>query len=151
MLQNITMSKGGAYSLATRGAADVINASIPLIEQALSEMDLRGRTDFSVADMGYAYGGTSLQMIETMIEQIREEAPEILIKVHYTDQSRNDYNGLIQTILGLGHFPSYIGKHKNVFQFFQPTPFTTRSFPMRAWIFVFQRPRCIGSAANPVI
>ena len=40
------MSKGGAYSLATLGAADVINASIPLIEQALSEMDLRGRTDF---------------------------------------------------------------------------------------------------------
>ena len=36
MLQNITMSMGGAYSLATRGAADVINASIPMIEQALS-------------------------------------------------------------------------------------------------------------------
>ena len=65
------MSKGGAYSLATRGAADVINASIPMIEQAVSEMDLRGRTDFSVADMGCADGGTSLQMIETMIEQIR--------------------------------------------------------------------------------
>jgi len=46
MLQNITMSKGGAYSLATRGAADVINASIPMIEQALSEMDLRGKTEF---------------------------------------------------------------------------------------------------------
>ena len=46
MLQNITMSKGGAYSLATRGAADVINASIPLIEQTLREMDLRERTDF---------------------------------------------------------------------------------------------------------
>ena len=118
MLQNITMSKGGAYSLATRGAADVINASIPMIEQALSGMELRGRTDFSVADMGCADGGTSLQMIETMIEQIREEAPEIPIKVHYTDQPRNDYNGLIQTVLGLGHFPSYIEKHKNVFQFF---------------------------------
>ena len=46
MLQNITMSKGGAYSLATRGAADVINASIPLIEQALSGMELRGRKIF---------------------------------------------------------------------------------------------------------
>ena len=117
-LQNITMSKGGAYSLATRGAADVINASIPMIEQALSEMDLRRRTAFSMADMGCADGGTSLQMIETMIEQIREEAPEIPIKVHYTDQPRNDYNGLIQTVLDLGHFPIYIEKHKNVFQFF---------------------------------
>ena len=151
MLQNINMSKGGAYSLATRGAADVINASIPMIEQALSGMELRGRTDFSVADMGCADGGTSLQMIETMIEQIRGEASEIPIKVHYTDQPRNDYNGLIQTVLGLGHFPSYIGKHKNVFQFFSANSFSIRSFPMRAWIFVFPQPRCIGSAANSVI
>ena len=74
-LQNITMSKGGAYSLATRGAADVINASTPLIEQALSEMDLRGRTDFSVADMGCADGGTSLQMIETIIEKLGRRLP----------------------------------------------------------------------------
>ena len=81
-LQNIPMAKGGAYSLATSGAADVINASIPKINQALSEMELRRRTDFSVADRGGADGGTSLQMIETMIEKIREEAPKIPIKVH---------------------------------------------------------------------
>ena len=105
-------------------------------------MDLRGRTDFSVADMGCADGGTSLQMIETMIEQIGE-ASEIPIKVHYTDQPRNDYNGLIQTVLGLGHFPSYIGNTRMFFNSFQPTPFTTRSFPMRAWIF-FPQPRCIA-------
>ena len=67
-------------------------------------MELRGRTDFSVADMGCADGGTSLQMIQTMIKQIREEAPEMPIKVHYTDQPRNDYNGLIQTVLP-GPFP----------------------------------------------
>ena len=34
-LQNITMSTGGAYSLATRGAQDVINAAIPMVEEAL--------------------------------------------------------------------------------------------------------------------
>ena len=137
MLQNITMSKGGAYSLATRGAADVINASIPMINQALSGMELRGRTDFSVADMGCADGGTSLQMIETMIEQIREEAPEIPIKVHYTDQPRNDYNGLIQTVLGLGHFPSYIEKHKNVFQFFSANSFYHQILPDASLDFCF--------------
>ena len=51
MLQNITMSKGGSYYLATRGAADVINASIPMIKQTLSEMELCGRSDYSVTDM----------------------------------------------------------------------------------------------------
>ena len=137
MLQNITMSKGGAFSLATRGAADVINASIPMIEQALSGMELRGRTDFSVADMGCADGGTSLQMIETIIEQIRWEAPEIPIKVHYTEQPRNDYNGLIQTVLGLGHFPSYIGKHKNVLQFFSANPFYHQILPDASLDFCF--------------
>jgi len=136
-LQNITMSKGGAYSLATRGAADVINASIPMIEQALSGMELRGRTDFSVADMGCADGGTSLQMIETMIEQIRGEAPEIAIKVHYTDQPRNDYNGLIQTVLGLGHFPSYIEKHKSVFQLFSANSFYNQILPDASLDFCF--------------
>ena len=39
-LQNITMSTGGAYSLATRGAEDVINTAIPMIEETLLKMDL---------------------------------------------------------------------------------------------------------------
>ena len=39
-LQNITMSRGGAYSLATRGAQDVINAAIPIVDEALLKIDL---------------------------------------------------------------------------------------------------------------
>ena len=34
-LQNITMAGGGVYSLATRGAEDVITKSIPLVIHAL--------------------------------------------------------------------------------------------------------------------
>ena len=37
-LQNITMAGGGVYSLATRGAEDVINKSMPLVTDALNSM-----------------------------------------------------------------------------------------------------------------
>ena len=39
-LQNITMAGGGEYSLATRGAEDVINKSIPIVIDALNAMSI---------------------------------------------------------------------------------------------------------------
>ena len=39
-LQNFTMAGGGVYSLATRGAEDVINKSIPLVIDVLNAIQL---------------------------------------------------------------------------------------------------------------
>jgi len=128
-LQNITMSSGGAYSLATRGAQDVINAAIPIVEEALLKIDLEEKRSFSFADMGCADGGTSLQMINQLIKTLRNNNPNIEVRVHYTDQPNNDYNGLIQTVLGLGHFPSYIETHKNVYQLFSANSFYKQILP----------------------
>ena len=128
-LQNITMSTGGAYSLATRGAQDVINAAIPMVEEALLKMDLEQKKNFSFADMGCADGGTSLQMISQLITTLRSNNPNIEVKVHYTDQPNNDYNGLIQTVLGLGHFPSYLETHKRVYPLFSANTFYNQILP----------------------
>ncbi len=128
-LQNITMSTGGAYSLATRGAEDVINAAIPMIEEALLKMDLEEKRNFSFADMGCADGGTSLQMISQLITTLRSNNPNIEVKVHYTDQPNNDYNGLIQTVLGLGHFHSYLETHKRVYPLFSANTFYNQILP----------------------
>ncbi len=128
-LQNITMSTGGAYSLATRGAQDVINAAIPMVEEALLKMDLEEKRNFSFADMGCADGGTSLQMISQLITTLRSNNPNIEVKVHYTDQPNNDYNGLIQTVLGLGHFPSYLETHKRVYPLFSANTFYNQILP----------------------
>ena len=58
-LQKITMSSGGAYSLATRGAEDVINAASPLVKNAFSEMNIPpDQKDFTFSDMGCADGAT---------------------------------------------------------------------------------------------
>ena len=128
-LQNITMSTGGAYSLATRGAQDVINAAIPMVEEALLKMALEEKRNFSFADMGCADGGTSLQMISQLITTLRSNNPNIEVKVHYTDQPNNDYNGLIQTVLGLGHFPSYLETHKRVYPLFSANTFYNQILP----------------------
>ncbi|SVA38350.1 uncharacterized protein METZ01_LOCUS91204, partial [marine metagenome] len=128
-LQNITMSTGGAYSLATRGAQDVINAAIPMVEEALLKIDLEEKRNFSFADMGCADGGTSLQMISQLITTLRSNNPNIEVKVHYTDQPNNDYNGLIQTVLGLGHFPSYLETHKRVYPLFSANSFYNQILP----------------------
>ena len=128
-LQNITMSTGGAYSLATRGAQDVINAAIPMVEEALLKINLEEKRNFSFADMGCADGGTSLQMISQLITTLRSNNPNIEVKVHYTDQPNNDYNGLIQTVLGLGHFPSYLETHKRVYPLFSANTFYNQILP----------------------
>ena len=128
-LQNITMSTGGAYSLATRGAEDVINAAIPMVEETLLKMDLEEKSNFSFADMGCADGGTSLQMINQLITTLRSNNPNIEVKVHYTDQPNNDYNGLIQTVLGLGHFTSYLETHKRVYPLFSANSFYNQILP----------------------
>ena len=63
-LQNITMSGGGAYSLATRGAEDVINAATPMLLSALDSMNISKNQDiFTFSDMGTADGGTSLKLV----------------------------------------------------------------------------------------
>ena len=128
-LQNITMSTGGAYSLATRGAQDVINAAIPMVEEALLKMELEEKRNFSFADMGCADGGTSLQMINQLITTLRGKKPNIEVKIHYTDQPNNDYNGLIQTVFGLGHFPSYLEKHQKVYPLFSANSFYKQILP----------------------
>ena len=128
-LQNITMSSGGAYSMATLGAQDVINSSISIIEEALLNMHLKKKSNFSFADIGGADGGTSLQMVSQIITILRNNNPNIQVNVHYTDQPYNDYNGLIQTVLGLGNFPSYLETHKRVYPLFSANTFYNQILP----------------------
>ena len=45
-LQNITMAGGGIYSLATRGAEDVINKSIPIVIDTLDSMSITNEMEY---------------------------------------------------------------------------------------------------------
>ena len=129
-LQNITMSGGGEYSLITRGAEDVINTATPLLLAALDSMKLPKNQDcFTFSDMGTADGGTSLKMVEKFIHSIQETAPGININIVYADQPKNDFNGLVNTVLGLGHFSSYLERTKNVYPLFSANSFYKQILP----------------------
>ena len=137
-LQNITMAGGGVYSLATRGAEDVINKSIPLVTDALNSMSItEEQSDFTFTDMGTADGGTSLKLVEKLIYLIRKNKPQIDINIVYVDQPKNDFNSLVQTVLGLGHFPSYLENVENVYPFFSANSFYKQIFPDNSLDFGF--------------
>ncbi|MDH3472971.1 MAG: class I SAM-dependent methyltransferase [Rhodospirillales bacterium] len=98
---DMAMKGGGYYSLATAGAKDVIDAATPLVLRAIDEMDLaQDGSAFTLADMGCADGGTSIDMVRGVVAALRRKAPGRPVAVYYTDQPRNDYNALFANLHG---------------------------------------------------
>jgi len=110
---NITMSGGGMYSLATLGAKDVIDRSIPRVLSALSSVEAPAHGYWNFSDMGCADGGTSLQLWRAVIEKLREGG-DTDIQIVYADQARNDFNALVQILHGHTQFESYLPGATNV-------------------------------------
>ena len=149
-LQNITMSGGGAYSLATKGAEDVINAATQIVLEALDSINISENQDlFTFSDMGTADGGTSLKMVEKFILSLQKRAPEININIVYADQPKNDFNGLVQTVLGLGHFTSYLETTENVFPLFSANSFYKQILPDNTLDFGFSATAMHWLSAKP--
>lgn len=95
-----TMKGGGYYSLSTAGAKDVIDGASDLVIRATSAVLQSGREQevFTIADMGCADGGTSLDMIHRAVRAVRQHAPQRPIRLLYEDQPKNDYNALFQNV-----------------------------------------------------
>ena len=125
---NITMSGGGLYSLATKGAKDVIDHATPLVVDTVKSMNLNNDLgSFRMVDMGCADGGTSLQMVESVLKHVNSVAPEASLNVVYSDQPRNDFNALVQILHGLTDFDSYLQRFTNLY-----TTFSGSSFYLQA-------------------
>jgi len=93
----------GGYSLATVGAKHVIDGALPLVLDALERIaPERGSGIFTMADFGCADGGTSLDMVATVLREVRRRAPERPIAMVYTDQPRNDFNALFAIVQAPG-------------------------------------------------
>ena len=127
---NITMSGGGVYSLATRGAKDVIDAATPLVIAAIERMRLRpALRRFSMLDMGCADGGTSLDMVRAALQRVRALAPHADLTITYSDQTRNDFNALVGIVHGLGGFDTYLGELARVYPLFSANSFYLQAVP----------------------
>ena len=72
---NVTMSEGGLYSLATKGAKDVIDIATPRVLAAVSSLDIQDNR-FTMADMGCADAGTSIDMVRKALQAVRTRAPQ---------------------------------------------------------------------------
>lgn len=127
---NISMSGGGGYSLATKGAKDVIDAATPLVIAAIGGMDLcSSMRRFNMMDMGCADGGTSLDMVGAALARVRKSAPDTDITITYSDQPRNDFNALINITHGLSDFATYLDKLEHVYALFSANSFYRQIVP----------------------
>ena len=104
---NITMSAGGLYSLATIGAKDVIDRAIPRVLAAVDEIQLQGEEHWCFSDMGCADGGTSLDLWRSVTRHCRQRSASD-IQIVYADQAKNDFNALVGIVHGLTQFKSYL-------------------------------------------
>ena len=111
---HVAMTTGGAYSLATLGAKDVIDGAWPLVADAIERIPDRPGSAFTFSDMGTADGGTSFDMVGDAIDAIRGRFPERDVQIVYTDQPRNDYNAIFHMVHGLTGQASYLDRFDNV-------------------------------------
>ena len=128
--RDIAMKGGGYYSLATTGAKDVINGATPMVLEALAAMDLAddGRA-FTMADMGCADGGTSIDLVGTMLKEVRRRAPTRPIQMVYTDLPRNDFGELFRVIHGHTDIRSYLEEIPDLYVYASATSFHKAIFP----------------------
>jgi len=113
---NITMSAGGLYSLATIGAKDVIDKATPRVVDAINSIadnSFAKEDIWHFSDMGCADGGTSLDLWRSVIQHIRKTQSSD-IQIVYADQARNDFNALVQILHGLTDFDSYLSEFDDV-------------------------------------
>lgn len=121
---NVTMSEGGLYSLATRGAKDVIDKATPRVLAAFDELGFDSASErFSFADMGCADGGTSLDMVRKLLTHARETSPHVRSTVLYADQPGNDFNALVRILHNQTQFDAWLGEIPQAFALFSGASF----------------------------
>lgn len=113
--ENITMSGGGLYSLATIGAKDVIDIATPRVPSALSEIRAHRNDDshWCFSDMGCADGGTSLDLWRSVINNLRLNDQRD-IQIVYADQANKNFNALVKILHSMTEFDTYLNEDPKV-------------------------------------
>jgi hypothetical protein len=128
--RDIAMKGAGYYSKATTGAKDVIDGATPLVLDAAAALTLADDgKPITVADMGCADGGTSIEMIGAVVRKLRERAPERPIQLVYTDLPRNDFSQVFQNVHGLTDLKSPLTEIPGLYIFASGTSFHRSIFP----------------------
>ncbi len=126
----MAMKGAGYYSRATIGAKHVMDKAAGLILDALDRMDPPDDGSiFTMTDMGCADGGTSIDMVGTILKDVRRRCPSRPIQMIYTDLPRNDFSQLFQIVHGLTDIPSYFADIDNLYVYACATSFHQKMVP----------------------
>jgi hypothetical protein len=97
----VSMKGGGYYSQRTRGAKDVIDSAVGMLEDAVAALPARiTEHSIQIADYGAADGGTSKHAIYRTISALRKRYPQHQVAVTYSDLPGNDYSTLFRNVTG---------------------------------------------------
>lgn len=105
---NIAMLGEGFYSRVSKGPKAVIDNCRDLMLSAVDRV-LIGTDLFVLADYGSADGGTSADLLEATITQVRGRSPELPISVHYTDLPGADFGTLFRSLDASTGYPERLG------------------------------------------
>lgn len=141
MSSDPTIGMRGNYSDNVLGAKKVIEATVPLVREALRDTLSRASPTkvFAVADFGAADGGTSLDLMREVVRRVWKARPKRTITLTYTDLPFNDFSSLFRRIHGLNDAgdETPLGHVPELLTFASATSFHRQIFPADSLSFGF--------------
>jgi hypothetical protein len=134
------MRERGDYSDHSINAKIVIDATLPLVEDALfAILSKTSDKPFAIADFGAADGGTSLDLMRHVVRTLRTACPHRSITLTYTDLPYNDFSTLFRRLHGvLGvQDNAPLAQEPKLFIFASATSFHRQIFPDETLSFGF--------------
>ena len=135
----IAMIGGGYFSANALGAKQVIDATKPLVDEALRALvSVSSEKPFAIGDFGAADGGTSFDLMRHIVRTVRAALPVRPITLTYTDLPYNDFSTVFRRLHGsLDADPQPLGQEPGVFTFASGTSFHRQIFPDETLSFGF--------------
>jgi hypothetical protein len=136
----IAMRGAGYYSDHSINAKIAIDATLPLVEEALRGVVLRSSDKpFAIADFGAADGGTSLDLMRHVVRTLRVACPHRAIILTYTDLPFNDFSTLFRRLHGVLDVEddAPLAQEPGLFTFASATSFHRQIFPDETLSFGF--------------
>jgi len=136
----IAMRGGGYYSDNSINAKKAIDATLPLVEEALRGIVSRtSEKSLAIADFGAADGGTSLELMRNVVRFLRTACPYRAITLTYTDLPYNDFSSLFRRLHGVLDVADAapLAQEPGLFTFASATSFHRQIFPDETLSFGF--------------
>ena len=111
----LAMRGAGYYSERTAGARNVINDARKMVTEALAQIPKT--SSLRIADFGAADGGTSREMWNMVVADLRANGDERQIEMLYTDLASNDFSTLFRMMQGMQGNPvhAYQSRYDKVY------------------------------------